>query len=189
MRPQAWLRRVRSGGAAGTDPREGAWPWPATGRAKVRRPSLLPKRAAFTVGRKNDEISLKGYCKGGIEPGLRRRESSRRSAPPLSGLRIQSLTKAPRTPVLQDFKGVKKSGRFTRITSSKRNSPEIIKENRTGINRFFPGHRTWADEKEHRRRGPPGLTAWAPARVLPMAGGGTRSPRDPRRVDRPLPVG
>jgi hypothetical protein len=56
----------------------------------------------------------------------------------LPGLRIQSLTKAPRTPVLQDFKGVKKSGRFTRITSSKRNSPEIIKENRTGIKRFFP---------------------------------------------------
>jgi|GEM_PF-4884332 len=180
MRPQAWLRRVRSGGAAGTNPREGAWPRPATGRAKVRRPSLLPKRAALTsVGRKIDEISLKGYCKGGIEPGLRRRESSRRSAPPLSGLRIQSLTKAPRTPVLQDFKGVKKSGRFTRITSSKRNSREIIIENRPGIKRFFSGHRMGVDEEEHRRQGAPGVTAWAPERVLPMAGGRARSPRDP----------
>jgi hypothetical protein len=56
----------------------------------------------------------------------------------LSGLRIQSLTKAPRTPLLQDFKGVKKSDRFTRITSSKRNTLEIIKENRPGIKEFFP---------------------------------------------------
>jgi hypothetical protein len=85
----------------------------------TRRLPLLTKLAAFTsVGRKIAAMSLKGYCKGGREPGLRRRESSRRSGPPLSGLRIQSLTKAPRTPLLQDFKGVKKSDRCTRITSS-----------------------------------------------------------------------
>jgi hypothetical protein len=77
----------------------------------------------------------------------------------LSGLRIQSLTKAPRTPALQDFKGVKMSGRFTRITSSKRIYAEILEENLTGIKEFFSGHRIWAGEEEHRRRGLPGLTA------------------------------
>jgi hypothetical protein len=57
----------------------------------------------------------------------------------LSGLRIQSLTKAPRTPALQDFKGVKKSGRFTRITSFCENFLLlIIKKNLPGSNRFFP---------------------------------------------------
>jgi hypothetical protein len=55
----------------------------------------------------------------------------------LSGLRIQSLTKAPRTPLPQDFKGVKKSDRCTRITSSSRISHEIIKEKRRGIKKFF----------------------------------------------------
>jgi hypothetical protein len=90
-------------------------------RTTARRYPLLPKLAAFTSeDRDNDEKSLTGYCKGGIDPVLRTAGGSQRSAQPLSGLRIQSLTKAPRTPVLQDFRGVKKSGRFTRITSSQK---------------------------------------------------------------------
>jgi hypothetical protein len=38
---------------------------------------------------------------------------------------------------------VKKSGRFTRITSSKKITHSIIKENPSGIKRFFPGSRIW----------------------------------------------
>jgi hypothetical protein len=58
---------------AGRD-RTPRWGWAAAGkRARVpQRPPLPVKLAAFTsVGRKNDETSLKGYCKGGIESGLR----------------------------------------------------------------------------------------------------------------------
>ena len=45
----------------------------ASQRARLpQRPPLPVKLAAFTsVGRKNDETSLKGYCEGGIASGLR----------------------------------------------------------------------------------------------------------------------
>jgi hypothetical protein len=169
MRPQACWRRVRLGGAAWTTTRGRVWPKLATGCVWAhRRHALLLKPATFkSVGRKNNAMRLKGYCKGGMEPGLRLRESSRRSGPPLSGLRIQSLTKAPRTPLLQDFKGVKKSDRCTRITSSSRNSVQMIKENRPGIKEFFSGQQIWAGQEETRRRGRSGFIAWAPSGAMP----------------------
>jgi len=65
---------------------------------------------------------------------------------------------------------VKKSGRFTRITSSKRNSLHIIKENQPGIKRFFPCTLIGADEENPAAR----LTPWASAPLNCRPSGGAR---------------